>query len=44
LRGEIAVFDIVDKKGAVVVAKGRRITARHIKQLEKKQGYISGSN
>lgn len=35
LRGEIAVFDIVDKKGAVVVAKGRRITARHIKQLEK---------
>ena len=35
LRGEIAVFDIVDKKGEVVVAKGRRITARHIKQLEK---------
>ena len=35
LRGEIAVFDIVDKKGAVVVAKGRRITARHIRQLEK---------
>ena len=35
LRGEIAVFDIVDKKGAVVVDKGRRITARHIRQLEK---------
>jgi DNA-directed RNA polymerase subunit beta len=35
LRGEIAAFDIVDKKGAVVVAKGRRITARHIRQLEK---------
>jgi DNA-directed RNA polymerase subunit beta len=35
LRGEIAVFDIVDKKGTVVVAKGRRITARHIRQLEK---------
>ncbi len=35
LRGEIASFDIVDKKGAVVVAKGRRITARHIRQLEK---------
>jgi DNA-directed RNA polymerase subunit beta len=35
LRGEIAVFDIVDKKGEVVVAKGRRITARHIRQLEK---------
>jgi len=29
------VFDIVDKKGTVVVAKGRRITARHIRQLEK---------
>ena len=35
LRGEIAAFDIVDKKGEVVVAKGRRITARHIRQLEK---------
>ena len=35
LRGEIAAFDILDKKGAVVVAKGRRITARHIRQLEK---------
>jgi len=35
LRGEIAAFDIVDKKGAVVVAKGRRITARHIRELEK---------
>ncbi|MDB3966825.1 DNA-directed RNA polymerase subunit beta [Porticoccaceae bacterium] len=35
LRGEIAAFDIVDKKGAVVVEKGRRITARHIRELEK---------
>ena len=35
LRGEIAAFDIVDKKGAVVVDKGRRITARHIRELEK---------
>ena len=35
LRGEIAAFDIVDKKGGVVVAKGRRITARHIRELEK---------
>ena len=31
LRGEIAAFDIVDKKGGVVVEKGRRITARHIR-------------
>jgi DNA-directed RNA polymerase subunit beta len=35
LRGEIAVFDIKDKKGGVVVEKGRRITARHIRELEK---------
>ena len=35
LRGEITVFDIKDKKGGVVVEKGRRITARHIRQLEK---------
>ena len=35
LRGEIASFDIVDKKGGVIVAKGRRITARHIRELEK---------
>ncbi|MDA8734900.1 DNA-directed RNA polymerase subunit beta [Porticoccaceae bacterium] len=35
LRGEIAAFDIVDKKGGVVVEKGRRITARHIRELEK---------
>ena len=33
LRGEIAVFDIVDKKGGVIVEKGRRITARHIREL-----------
>ena len=35
LRGEIAVFDIKDKKGGVIVEKGRRITARHIRELEK---------
>ena len=35
LRGEIAAFDIVDKKGNVVVEKSRRITARHIRELEK---------
>jgi DNA-directed RNA polymerase subunit beta len=35
LRGEIAAFDIVDKKGGVIVEKGRRITARHIRELEK---------
>src|SRR5690554_4142487 len=35
LRGEIATFDIADGKGKVIVEKGRRITARHINQLEK---------
>src|SRR5690554_4159632 len=35
LRGEIATFDITDGKGKVIVEKGRRITARHINQLEK---------
>ncbi|KKN45645.1 hypothetical protein LCGC14_0680920 [marine sediment metagenome] len=35
LRGEIATFDIKDDKGKVIVEKGRRITARHISQLEK---------
>lgn len=34
LRGEIAMFDIVGKGGKVVVEQGRRITARHIRQLE----------
>ena len=35
LRGEIATFDINDAKGKVIVEKGRRVTARHITQLEK---------
>jgi DNA-directed RNA polymerase subunit beta len=34
LRGELAAYDI-KAKGAVIAEKGRRITARHIKQLEK---------
>ncbi|CAN0601893.1 unnamed protein product, partial [Ectocarpus sp. 12 AP-2014] len=35
LRGDIATFDIKDGKGELIVEEGRRITARHIKQLEK---------
>nr|ADI18882.1 DNA-directed RNA polymerase, beta subunit/140 kd subunit [uncultured Pseudomonadales bacterium HF0010_05E14] len=35
LRGEIAAFAIKGKQNKVVVEKGRRITARHIRQLEK---------
>ncbi len=35
LRGETAQFDIVDKKGKVVVETGRRISARHTRALEK---------
>ncbi|MCP2798124.1 hypothetical protein NK944_23885, partial [Salmonella enterica subsp. enterica serovar Typhimurium] len=33
LRGEIAKFDIVDASGKVVVAKDKRITAKHIREL-----------
>ncbi|MCK9238099.1 MAG: DNA-directed RNA polymerase subunit beta [Thiopseudomonas sp.] len=35
LRGEIATFDIKDKEGKVIVEQGRRITSRHINQMEK---------
>ncbi|ALG67917.1 DNA-directed RNA polymerase subunit beta [Beggiatoa leptomitoformis] len=35
LRGELASFDIRDTEGQLVVETGRRITAKHIKQLEK---------
>ena len=35
LRGEIASFDVRGKGRKVVVEEGRRITARHIRQLEK---------
>ncbi len=35
LRGETASFDIKTKKGKVIVEKERRITARHIRELEK---------
>ena len=34
LRGEIAAFDIKDAKGKLIVEQGRRVTARHIRQLE----------
>ena len=35
LRGETASFDIMDKKGKVLVEAGRRITARHIMSMNK---------
>ncbi|MGE7994278.1 DNA-directed RNA polymerase subunit beta, partial [Pseudomonas sp. NPDC089554] len=35
LRGEVAVMDITDETGKVIVEQGRRITARHINQIEK---------
>ena len=34
LKGEVARFDITDKDGKVVVEKDKRITARHVRQLE----------
>ena len=35
LRGEAASFDIRDHDGSVIVETGRRVTARHIRQLQK---------
>ena len=34
LRGEITQFDILGPRGKVIVEQGRRITARHIRDLE----------
>ena len=33
LRGEMAKFDILDKSGKVIVAKDKRITAKHVREL-----------
>jgi len=33
LKGEVARFDVVDKSGKVIVAKDKRITAKHIRDL-----------
>jgi DNA-directed RNA polymerase subunit beta len=35
LRGEVAAFDIAGKDGEVIVEQGRRVTARHIRQISK---------
>ncbi|MFM1956423.1 MAG: DNA-directed polymerase beta chain (Transcriptase beta chain) polymerase beta subunit, partial [Pseudomonadota bacterium] len=35
LRGEVAKFDIVSKDGTVIVAKDKRITVKHIRDMEK---------
>ena len=35
LRGELSSFDIKDDDGKLIVEEGRRITAKHIRQLEK---------
>src|SRR3990172_84918 len=34
LRGDVARFDIVGKSGKVIVAKGKRITVRHIREMQ----------
>ena len=42
LRGEVARFDITDKSGKVIVAKDKRVTARHTRELdESKTTHIS---
>ncbi|NOT16182.1 MAG: DNA-directed RNA polymerase subunit beta [Methylotenera sp.] len=35
LRGEVAKFDIASKDGTVIVAKDKRITVKHIRDMEK---------
>jgi len=35
LRGEVAKFDIIDKDGTVIVAKNKRITVKHVRDMEK---------
>jgi DNA-directed RNA polymerase subunit beta len=35
LRGDVASFDIADKDGKIIVEEGKRITPRHIRQMEK---------
>ncbi|MFY0666172.1 MAG: DNA-directed RNA polymerase subunit beta [Natronospirillum sp.] len=35
LKGENASFDIIDNDGNVIIEAGRRITARHVRQIEK---------
>src|SRR5450631_2070157 len=37
LRGEIARFDITEKDGKVIVEKDKRITARHVRQIEESE-------
>ena len=34
LRGEVARFDITDREGKVIVAKDKRINARHVREIE----------
>ncbi len=34
MRGDIATFDIKDREGNLIVESGRRISARHVRQLE----------
>ena len=35
LRGDVAAFDIADKDGKIIIEEGKRITPRHIRQMEK---------
>jgi DNA-directed RNA polymerase subunit beta len=34
MRGDVATFDILDKKGNILVEVGRRVTARHVRLLQ----------
>src|SRR6201991_1844602 len=37
LKGEVARFDLTDKDGNVIVEKDKRITARHVRQIEQSE-------
>ncbi len=37
LRGEVAVFDIATPKGKVIVQKDKRITAKHVRELQQEK-------
>ena len=33
LKGQLAAFDLVDSKGKVIIAAGRRVSSRHVKEI-----------
>ena len=44
LRGEVARFDFVDKSGKVIVQKDKRITVKHIRDIDRKSTRLNSSH